>query len=289
MLDHQGQARLEGLCQNAGIYGRVRIGTGAEGLERLEAFFKGQAFAPHRHDRYAIGVTLRGVQTFRYRGERRQCLPGEGHILHPDETHDGGAGGDDGFGYRIIYIDPALVQEALGGRPLPFAADPVVKRRDMKSLADCLADFDEPIADLDRLDIASTVAGVLERCAASSSKRRAPLHMTALSHVRDLILDDPTILHPAEEFEAVSGLDRWTVARQFRAAFGTSPTRFRTMRQLEVARGMIEGGAAICDAALDAGFADQSHMSRMFKRTYGLTPATWVRALVPRFEIRTNS
>lgn len=279
MLDHQGQARLEGLCQEAGSSGRVLIGSGAEGLERLQAFFTGHPFAPHRHDRYAIGVTLRGVQTFRYRGERRQCLPGEGHILHPDETHDGGAGDDAGFGYRIIYVDPALIQEALGGRPLPFVADPVVKPREIAPLLACLSGFGEPVGDLDRLDIALLVSAVLEQRAAAIPRRRVPLHLAALSRVRNLIMDDLRMLHSAEDFEAVSGLDRWTVARQFRAAFGTSPTRFRTMRQLDRARRLIEGGMALCDVALDTGFTDQSHMSRMFKRTYGLTPARWASAL----------
>ncbi len=56
-----------------------------------------RAFAPHRHDVYAIGLTTGGVQTFRYRGSRRVCLPGQLHVLHPDETHDGAAATDDGF------------------------------------------------------------------------------------------------------------------------------------------------------------------------------------------------
>jgi hypothetical protein len=43
---------------------------------------------------YAIGITLAGVQVFRYRGERRHCLPGQCHVLHPDEMHDGGAGSE---------------------------------------------------------------------------------------------------------------------------------------------------------------------------------------------------
>ena len=40
--------------------------------------------------------------------------------------HDGGAGTDEGFGYRIAYVDPSLIQQALGGKPLPFVADPVL-------------------------------------------------------------------------------------------------------------------------------------------------------------------
>jgi AraC-like DNA-binding protein len=43
---------------------------------------------------------------------------------------------------------------------------------------------------------------------------------------------------------------------------------------------MIRTGKPLAEAALSAGFADQSHMSRMFKRTYGLTPAKWAAALV---------
>lgn len=283
---HDTPTRLEGLCQHAPADGgaaghRLRIGRGAEGLERLEASFTGQAFSPHRHDTYAIGMTLTGVQTFRYRGERRHCLAGEGHILHPDEIHDGGAGTEEGFGYRIIYVDPSLVQQALGGKPLPFVANPIIKHRDMDpALIACLNDIDEPIGDFERLEIALVIAEVLERHSSAPRKERVPLQLASLLRVRDLIAGDPKVQHPVKELERVSGLDRWTIARQFRAAFGTSPTRFRTMRQLDQARLMIHGGMRLCDAALEAGFADQSHMSRMFKRTYGLTPARWAAALV---------
>ena len=48
------------------------------GIERIQAQFRGNAFEPHRHDTYALGVTIRGVQTFRYRGERRYQRAGAG-------------------------------------------------------------------------------------------------------------------------------------------------------------------------------------------------------------------
>ena len=101
--------RLERLCERGpgDRSDRIRIGLGAAGIERLEAHFRGQAFSPHRHDSYAIGLTLSGVQTFRYRGAQRHSLPGQCQILHPDEMHDGGAGDDESFGYRIVYLDPS--------------------------------------------------------------------------------------------------------------------------------------------------------------------------------------
>ena len=68
----------------------------------MEAFFFGHGFDPHRHDTYAIGYTLRGVQAFRYRGASRRSTPGDVFVLHPDETHDGRAGSEEGFRYRIL-------------------------------------------------------------------------------------------------------------------------------------------------------------------------------------------
>src|SRR6185503_10738015 len=107
-LDQEHRARLEGLCRGAEgadrAGGRIAFGEGGGGIERMAARFTGQAFSPHRHDTYAIGVTLSGIQTFRYRGAQRICLPGECHVLHPDETHDGGSATGEEFSYRIAYV-----------------------------------------------------------------------------------------------------------------------------------------------------------------------------------------
>ncbi|MEV0326045.1 AraC family transcriptional regulator [Micromonospora echinospora] len=81
---------------------------------------------------------------------------------------------------------------------------------------------------------------------------------------------------------ATAGLDRWSVARQFRVAFGTSPTRYRTPRQLDLARGLIRARVPLPDVAVRAGFADQAHLTRMFRRAYGLTPAVWSAAVGAR-------
>ncbi len=285
-LSQRGERRLEGLCDGPfddlrGAGNRIRIGRGSTGIERLEARLVGQAFSPHRHDTYAIGITLSGVQTFRYRGARRYCLPGQCHVLHPDELHDGGAGTATGFGYKIAYIDPSLVQQALGGTALPFVSDPIVDKSVVQdALAPALWRLEEPIDDVARSEIVAAVADLLARAARAGTRKQSSLRLASLLRVRDLIVANPTTRHSVETLEGVSGLDRWALARQFRAAFGTSPSSFRTMRQLDQARRMIRAGLSLAEAAVEAGFADQSHMSRQFKRAYGLTPAKWAAALV---------
>ncbi|HCQ50197.1 MAG TPA: AraC family transcriptional regulator, partial [Achromobacter sp.] len=89
-------------------------------VERIEAYVGGHGYDMHRHDTYAIGRTLAGVQSFNYRRAVRHSLPGGTIVLHPDEAHDGQAGTEAGFHYRMLYVEPALIQQILGGRPLPF-------------------------------------------------------------------------------------------------------------------------------------------------------------------------
>ena len=65
----------------------------------------------------------------------------------------------------------------------------------------------------------------------------------------------------------------------FRALFGTSPYRYLTLRRLDQVRRLLLGAISPSEAALIAGFADQSHMSRQFKQAYGLSPGHWLRLI----------
>ena len=94
----------------------VRLGQSQAGIERIEAFFSGHAYELHRHDTYAMGLTLYGVQCFDYRGSRADSVPGNVMIIHPDEPHNGRAGTEAGFLYRMMYLEPRFVLDALGDR-----------------------------------------------------------------------------------------------------------------------------------------------------------------------------
>jgi AraC-like DNA-binding protein len=260
----------------AGRSDSIRFGPSAYGVERAEVYLSTRGFDPHRHDTYGIGVTTAGVQVFRYRGSQRVCLPGQLHILHPDEAHDGRPGTEDGFGYRILYIPPELVRGALGGRALPFVADPVQEPNPMaRPIVALLADLDDPISELGRAEIAVAAADCLLSLSDSHNGRRATVDIRAVELVRDYLAVHAREQTQASTLEKIAGTDRFTITRHFRWAFGTSPDRYRTLRRLAMARAAIESGQSLAQVAGEAGFADQSHMTRQFKRTYGLTPTRW--------------
>jgi AraC-like DNA-binding protein len=290
LLKHNTSAG-EGLEQLCGDGGRDWIaGAGpVDGVELFRAWFAGEAYRKHRHDTYAVGVTDSGVQVFDYRGARNVSLPGQVAVLYPDEVHNGRAGTPDGFGYRIVYVEPARLAEAVAavrGRPspLPFLREAVVKNAHLaRAIDEAFRAPLEPLA-ADSL-VAALAEGLL--AAERSTDSAVPRHVDALavSRARGLLDGARSRAVRSAELEAVSGLTRYDLARQFRLVLGTSPHRYHLMRRLQHARRMIQAGCRLADVAADTGFADQAHFTRAFGSAFGFTPGRY-RALGRLFHSR---
>lgn len=222
---------------------------------------------------------MSGVQTFSYRGAKRASLPGQVIVIHPDELHDGGAGTEDGLRYRMIYLAPELIGDALagdGGPALPFLPLPVISDPEFqRELREALGDIGEEMGIFRRDCLVADLAACLDRHAEAPRSRKSALNRPALKACGRLLREACTQDVRMEELEDLAGMDRFTLARQFRAVFGTSPHRYLVMRRLEKAKAELGEGATLADAAHASGFADQSHMTRHFKRAYGMTPGHW--------------
>ncbi|MHC8307306.1 AraC family transcriptional regulator [Pseudomonas sp. PB3P13] len=247
------------------------------GLQRFEAYFAGHGYDLHRHDTYAIGHTLAGVQSYQYRGAWRHSLPGATMVLHPDEVHDGEAGTETGFQYRMMYIEPALIQQMLGGQPLPFIKDGLsADPRLFAATQTLLRSIECPLDPLEEQDALFDLAHALNN-ESGVKAARSSFDYVAAERAREYMhsaLDRTVTL---EELAQHSGRDRWSLSRDFRLLFGTSPYRYLTMRRLDLVRSLLTQGQSLVSAALIAGFTDQSHMTRQFSKTYGLSPARWMK------------
>jgi AraC family transcriptional regulator len=85
-----------------------------------------------------------------------------------------------------------------------------------------------------------------------------------------------------ETLAAEVGLSPAHFARAFKESTGHAPHRYMLTLRLEHARRLLDGPDAILsDVALRAGFADQAHFTRMFKREFGVTPGALLRSRRP--------
>ncbi len=243
-------------------------------IERASNNVERSGFSPHRHDTYTVALTTRGTQTFNYRGALRRSLPGQAVILHPDEVHDGQAGDEAGFGYRVAYIPPSLIQSVLGCDDLPFVAEAVssdevlvsaVARIVATDSADDVSDYQDAVFDL---------ACAIERVAGLRQMRRRP-DVNAVMAAQQYLDDLPEGGAHLAQLENITGLDRWNLCRDFRRVLGTSPYRYLQQRRVAHAKNLIRAGEGFAEAAYASGFADQSHFTRIFRNFVGMTPASW--------------
>jgi AraC-like DNA-binding protein len=282
MDSHDSRSGARGLERSCGrSAGGWIAGTGPiGGVELLRAWFAGDAYTRHRHDTYAIGVTDSGIQVFDYRGGARVSRPGQVVVLHPDEVHDGRAGTEQGFGYRIVYVEPSRIADAVRatlGRahPLPFVRDPVATN---DRLAQVVRDaFRSGLGPLAADGVIAELAECLLAAERGGDRPAMPrrVDVPAVQRARQFLDAERTRVVHSAELEAITGLTRYEVARQFRLLFGTSPHRYLLGRRLALARELITTGQSLAGVAHEAGFADQAHLTRAFKAASGLTPARY--------------
>lgn len=130
------------------------------------------------------------------------------------------------------------------------------------------------VADALRIELIARLIQVhtsMRGTAKSVTNQRMGLH--AMRLLDDYIESNLAADMRIEDLAALAGMSRFHFARVFRATVGTTPHRYVLERRLERARSLLKTTeVAVRDVALTTGFADQSHLTRLIKRRFGVTP-----------------
>jgi len=261
----------------------------AEKLENLLVFqarYRQFRFERHTHEDFALGLMERGVQQFYYRGEARYAPPGSLISVNPDEVHDGMSADESEFHYKILYLPVELLQN-IGNemvRPRTFHAfkNPVTTDPELatalSSLFQLLGHENADLLEMQSLlfDLLALMLerhGTERRTLVASQSSCSPVQR-ACTFIEDMVREEISL----DDIATAAGLSRYHFLRLFRDEKSISPWSYLLQKRLQLARASIRLGASLSDAALDAGFSDQSHMSRRFKATYGITPGQYRQA-----------
>ncbi|MBB3319505.1 MULTISPECIES: AraC family transcriptional regulator [unclassified Rhizobium] len=118
-----------------------------------------------------------------------------------------------------------------------------------------------------------------------STRGLAPWQINRLKSFVDERISRPISL---EDLARLVRLSKSYFAAVFKGSFGLTPHNYIVSRRVEHAKHrMLTSNASLCEIALDCGLADQSHLSRVFRRATGTTPSAWRRHAaavdVPRY------
>lgn len=261
-----------------------RVETGMGPVDLMHARYVTQAFAPHFHEGYCLGVIERGALKFRYMGENVVAPAGAVNLAIPGEVHTGQAADEAGWTYRMFYLDADLFAKAaaqMAGKhtPLPYIREGVI--------------FDPGLAGMIRrlhrrlqnprsttLEKETGLLAVLSRvirkysrpCIAGRQFGREP---GAVETAREYIHAHHQRDISVRELAAVAGLSPYHFIRVFRKHVGLTPHAYLTQVRVQRAQHLLLAGDPPSQTALAAGFFDQSHLSRHFKRIVGVPPGCY--------------
>lgn len=255
--------------------------TAIDGIEAVVAD-SSHTFARHSHDTYGIGMIERGAQTSASGRGRVEAEAGNTITVNPGEVHDGVPIGDTPRAWRMLYLQPKIVASAaediFEGRPrdefyAPVLADGHVSALAAAALAALLDAQAAPLGHEERLLL--LLAAVLRERPA----KRSGIATSGVGRAREKLDSMPAAAITLEDLAEESGLGRFRLVRDFARATGLTPHAYLIQRRTELARRLIATGTPLAEAAAEAGFADQSHMTRNFTRRYGYTPGAYHAAL----------
>ncbi|HXU72847.1 MAG TPA: AraC family transcriptional regulator [Polyangia bacterium] len=78
-----------------------------------------------------------------------------------------------------------------------------------------------------------------------------------------------------EDLASAVSASKYHLVHAFHRAVGMPPHRYHLLLRLGRARELLAEGVSQADVAIALGFSDQSHLSRAFKRAFGITPGAW--------------
>lgn len=248
-----------------------------EGIEEVfHAHFIDHSYPMHTHDAWTLLIVDEGMVRYDLDRHEHGVLTDVVTLLPPHVPHNGGAATPEGFRKRVLYLDIGQVDVELVGMAVdrPVVHDPALRRR-IDRLHSTLA---EPG---DELEAASRLALVSERLEQHLRNRVEPVrhpHDRRVAHrLRDL-LDERFVAGITLQEAALRLHAHHThLVRAFSREFGMAPHQYVTGRRVDLARRLLLQGRPAPEVAAAAGFYDQSHLARHFKRVVGTSPGHYAR------------
>lgn len=246
-----------------------------------------QEFPRHWHDELYLCAVLDGSATLECSGATLATPRGSLAVLPPGEIH---ANRKIDCTFRVVFIEFAALHSAieqLTESPvagLDFRAELLNDPRTLAAFLrlHCLLDPDKPLEACATLHREHALLAFLHRLAARhSTARRMPERQDgnedfALRRTKQFLDNHYAERVSLGHLALLTGLSPYHLNRSFCRKFGMPPHAYQVQVRIARARALLRRGLSISDTASLTGFVDQSHFTRHFKRSMGITPGQYV-------------
>jgi AraC-like DNA-binding protein len=243
-------------------------------------------YAKHSHETFSIGAVTGGRSVYLNRHATESIGAGAVVLMNPDDVHACNPVAGERWSYRMLHVDVAWLtklQHELGfSENHAFRAFSQIMTLDaalfdgVNRLCAILADenTDTDIATLRKESAAITFFTDVQQ---KLNPVRVPDRDASvqLARAAEFIAENCTRALKLDDVCEAAGLSASYLIRAFKQRYGMTPHAYLINRRIQYSRAQLRRGRLIADVALDAGFADQAHLQRTFKRLVAATPGQY--------------
>jgi len=250
----------------------------------MHADFTCHDFAPHTHDAFVIAVAELGGARIKSRGVTDVARSSGLFVSNREEPQSSWMGDSPRWHYRSMYLTQAaidVVAEGLGIESVPYFTRNIFPDADLVSGFASLHRSLEAGADRFREhELLISAFGHLFGRRGSGGDRiePAPRDRVLVHRIVDLMRQRFAENLLLGDLAATAGLSVFQLIGLFKRTIGTTPHVYLTHVRLNAACSRLRLGDSIAEAAIAAGFCDQSGLTKHFKRCYGITPLQFAKA-----------
>lgn len=259
-------------------------GKGPDAVEFLKGRYKDFVYPPHSHDRYMIGLITQGA--IEIVEPERSAIVSRGQLIlyNVDQVHWGHAASTDGWTILATYLPEHTLQQIVceigGARPGTVAFDGISAKNPevARGIARLYSSNDIEHESLRR---GSLLLDIIVRA--------LTLHANDIIQFPDVRSEDRAVRIARDYLNSnfsqnVSlgmladecGISRYWLIKAFKSQMGIPPYAYLTNVRIRHAISRLREGIQPVEVALECGFSDQSHLTRAFKRSIGVTPGQFM-------------
>ena len=227
-------------------------------------------FVPHAHDEYVLSCNISGNETGVLDGRPFEAAESCTTLYNPGQIQSG-----DGTNCLVsLYLHPDYFEyEGLSEKPV-FMEKPIVPCEAMAEAFTCLISDIFLEQHTPHFDEAATqiIGRIMDRHTNDIVETVEEKQDWRVRRAKEILLDNLHRTVDLNEIVSTTGLNKVAIIRLFKGATGFTPMQWHRAQRLYKAVQMLKLGANAASTALDTGFADQAHFTRLFNRAYGMSP-----------------
>jgi AraC-like DNA-binding protein len=265
-------------------YAKISTIEAFDNMEVLETRLTDRQFPNHFHDTFVIELVKSGSDVCEGTGLAAHAT--DVFVHTPNASHAGGPSAGKSLEYQAIYPSRQLASGLLNFDQQNIPQISFVSECD--SLRRSIQDFFTVSVSTDRAQkLKQILAHVCNEATARSkqllSKKRAgETESDELQIARKFLVDNCRRDVSIAELSEVCFLSQFHLIRAFKQKFGITPRQLLINQRVLFAKKLLAQGEPIASVALSAGFSDQSHLHRCFKRISGFNPGQYANSCRPK-------